>query len=137
MSLGWVRQEEESSEVSGPLKSIEMGSYCLVLETSLGGRAWEVVLSLEVVRIVVKAQDGWKGDCPGRDMLQGLHSREAGWFHEALEQSFARDALGQLKALPTSKDHDLKSVHVCCRKLGKYRKAHPQKKTYLITAFPW
>ena len=137
MSLGWVKQEEESSEVSGPLKSIEMGSYRLVLETSLGGRAWEVVLSLEVVRIVVKAQDGWKGNCPGRDMLQGLHSREAGRFHEALEQSFARDALGQLKALPTSKDHDLKSVHVCCRKLGKYRKAHPQKKTYLITAFPW
>ena len=33
MSLGWVGQEEESSEVSGLLKSIEMGSYCLVLGT--------------------------------------------------------------------------------------------------------
>lgn len=99
MSLGWVGQEEESSEVSGLLKSIEMGSYCLVLGNSQEGRAWEVVLSLEVIRIVVKGQDGWKGDCPGRDMLQGLHSGEAGWFHEALEQSFARDALGQLRGL--------------------------------------
>lgn len=40
-------------------------------------------------------------------MLWLLHSREAGWFHEALEQSFGRDALGQLKELSPFKEHEL------------------------------
>ena len=50
-------RQEESSEVSDLLNSIEMGPCCLALGTSRGGRAREVGLSLEVVRMAAGGQE--------------------------------------------------------------------------------
>lgn len=57
MSVGGSGRQEESSEVSDLLNSIEMGLCCLAVGTSRGGRAREIGFSLEVVRMAAGGQE--------------------------------------------------------------------------------